>query len=123
MKKNRPVVIFIVALAVALAPVTCVCADWLAFEAPATAVQELPSDCHSAKQSVALDAGDPCSGCDDGTFANVSKTESNAFDPGPLGFAVAAHYPPPHALYSKFPSPRDPPRRSTPVTLHAVLLI
>lgn len=123
MKKNRPVVIFLVALAVALAPVTCVCADWLAFEAPEIAVQDLPSDCHSAMQSVAVDADDPCSGCDDGTSANVSKTGSDAFDAGPLGLAVAAHYPPPLAPYSKIPSLRDQPRRSTPVTLNVVLLI
>ena len=123
MLKNRRIAASLIALAVAIAPVTCVCAGWTGLDAPVAVSIDTASDCHSNVPAPEVAGDEACPGCDDGSPADVSKTPSDPFNPGPFALDFAASFAfaqdlsatPVHRL-RQF-------RWPTPVSLNVVLLI
>ena len=122
MLRHRRIATCLIVLAVAVAPVTCVCAGWTGLDEAAAATTDTPSDCHSNAPAPEIAGDEACPGCDDGSPADVSKTPSEPFNPGAFvldfassfAFAQDSGATPVHRL-RQF-------KRPTPVGLNVVLL-
>lgn len=122
---RRHLAILCVVVAVAFAPITCVCADWGLQQIALAAAASAPDDCHSGNEGHLTDDRH-CPGCGDSSLlsATQSVTPSEA---GTFHLAV-------HADYEPLAQPRfrrsEPPHGSalnreptpTPVSEKVVLL-
>lgn len=110
------------AVVMALAPITCVCADWVdAGATVAEATAALP-DCHADRTAPLPDTEEHCAACGDAKPAPVTKAEAGALAP-----ALAAINPPLVVPPRDLPAVRTATAVSerpgpTPVTLSVVLL-
>lgn len=122
MRKHRRITVTLIALAVALAPVTCVCAGSMAFDEAAKAVTDTPADCHSKAPAPAVDSDEPCTDCGDGAPASIAKIQSDTFDLAAFGLDFSSTGPFANVRFATPIDHRRRFRRSTPVSLNVVLL-
>lgn len=122
MRKHSRITVTLIALVVALAPGTCVCADSMIFDEAVKAVTDTPADCHFKAPAPEVDSGEPCTGCGDGALASVSKIDSDTFDLVPFGSDFSSTGPFADVRFATPVVHRRHFRRSTPVSLSVVLL-